>query len=158
MNKKIFNYEEFPSAYLSVNPNSDKLRKQLINNLVNINSSSIDNLETIFFSKNNINLINKKLIISIYKITNNEFKIAEQSDETLLIVMRYVYINNASHLPCNIEQQIEELNNIVLNEIIPNIITSITQKVNYLKYINERPPLLELPKSTYNSKLLPSYI
>jgi hypothetical protein len=158
MDKKIFNYEEMPIAYLSVNPNSDKLRKQLINNLVNINSSSIDNLETIFFSKNNINLINKKLIISIYKITNKEFKIVEQSDETLLIVMRYVYINNASHLPCNIEQQIEELNTIVLNEIIPNIITSITQKVNYLKYINERPPLLKLPESTYNSKLLQSYI
>ena len=151
-----FNYHELPSAYLSANPNSDELRKQLITN--EVGSCPNAKLENIFFSNENIDIINKKLILAVYNLTDKKFKIAEQNHESLIIVMRYIFINYAKHLPFNIKEQINELNNLLLKEIIPNIITNITQKINYLNYIKERPPLLDLPISTNKTKTLKSYI
>jgi len=151
-----FDYHELPSAYLSANPNADELRKQLINNEIGSCSDSI--LENVFFSNENIEIINKRLIYNVYKITENKFKIEKQSPEALIIVMRYVFINNAKYLPFNIKEQINELNYLVLKEIVPNIITNITQKVNYISYINERPPLLDLPISTNKTKTLAPYL
>ena len=155
-NNIIFDYHELPTVYLADNPNSDELRKQLIRNETGI--CSISNLEETFFSDKNIDIINKKLILSVYKLTNNKFKIAKQSSETLIIVMRYVFLYNAKFLPYQIDEQINELNCLVIKEILPNIITSITQKVEYLDYINVRPPLLDLPISTSKSKTLLPYL
>ena len=153
MDKKIkFDYHELPSAYLSANSNADDLRKQLIIN--QIGSCGDSNLDNIFFSNENIDNINNKLILEVYNITNKKFKIAKQSNETLIIVMRYVFINHAKHLPYNIKEQVNQLNLLVLKEIVPNVITNITQKVDYLSYINERPPLLDLPISTNKTKTL----
>lgn len=151
-----FDYNELPSAYLSANPNADELRKQLIINQVG--SCSDGNLENVFFSNDNIDIINRKLIFTIYNITEKKYKIAKQTPESLTIVMRYVFINYAKHLPFSIKEQVDELNNLVLKEIVPNIITNITQKVNYISYINERPPLLDLPISTNKSKTLIPYL
>ena len=150
----IFDYHELPSAYLSANTNADELRKQLISNNGSVATA---NLENIFYSVENIDIINRKLIFEVYNITNKKFKIAKQNNESLIIVMRYVFISYAKHLPNNIKNQINDLNNLVLKEIIPNIVTSITQKVDYLNYIIERHPLLELPVSTNKSKTLISY-
>jgi len=151
-NNIIFDYQELPIAYLSNNPNSDELRKELIKNQTGI--CNISDLENNFFSNKNIDIINNKLIITVFKLTNGKFKISKQSSETLIIVMRYVFLYNAKFLPYNIDGQINELNCLVLKEILPNIITSITQKVEYLNYINVRPPLLDLPISTNKSKTL----
>ena len=115
-------------------------------------------MENVFFSNDNINIINKKLILAVYNLTNKKFKIANQSNESLIIVMRYIFINYAKHLPYHIKEQTDELNNLILKEIIPNIITNITQKVNYLSYINERPALLALPISTNKTKTLVPYL
>jgi hypothetical protein len=151
-----FDYHELPSAYLSANPNADELRKQLITNQVG--TCSDGNLENVFFSNDNIDIINRKLIFTIYNITEKKYKIAKQTPESLTIVMRYVFINYAKHLPFSIKEQVDELNNLVLKEIVPNIITNITQKVNYISYINERPPLLDLPISTNKTKTLIPYL
>lgn len=155
-NNIIFDYQELPIAYLANNPNSDELRKQLIRNQTGICNTS--ELENNFFSNDNIDIINNKLIITVFKLTKGKFKISKQSPETLLIVMRYVFLYNAKFLPYNIEGQIKELNCIVLKEILPNLITNITQKEGYLNYINKRPPLLDLPVSTNNSKTLLPYL
>ena len=151
-NNIIFDYQELPIAYLSNNPNSDELRKELIKNQTGI--CNISDLENNFFSNKNIDIINNKLIITVFKLTNGKFKISKQSSETLIIVMRYVFLYNAKFFAYNIDGQINELNCLVLKEILPNIITSITQKVEYLNYINVRPPLLDLPISTNKSKTL----
>ena len=151
MNNIKFNYN-----HLSANTNPIELTKQMINN--QLTTCGTSELENIFFSDENINIINHKLILSVFNLTDKKFKIAKQSKESLIIVMRYVFINYAKHLPYNIKEQNIELINLVLKEIIPNIITNVTQKANYLNYINERPPLLDLPISTSKTKTLSSYI
>jgi len=132
-------------------------RSQVIKNQVNIAENQQNLLEKIFFSDENIELINKLLILTIFKKSDGEIKIAPQSKEQLIIVMRYIFIENAKHLPYNIKNQILELNYIVVNDIIPNIITNITQKIEYLDKLNKPRDLLPLPINVNkNNKNLPS--
>ena len=127
-----FDFHDMPQAYLCDNVKANTLREQLIKNHVKIAECAQGDLETIFFSNENINIINKQLILIVYKISDKKFKIPEQSKDDLIIIMRYVFIEYARHLPYNISNQIIELNNKVVNEILPNILTNINQKLNYL--------------------------
>jgi hypothetical protein len=62
--------------------------------------------------------------------------------------MRYVFIEYAKNLPYDLKKQITELNCIMVGIMLPDIITNFEQKIGYLKYIENRAPLLDLPKST----------
>ena len=162
MSNITFNYQEMPCAYFADNDNANFLRQQLLKNTYNMLSEDYYNkgneitLEMIFFSDENIDLLNKKIILNVYKLI--KVKIRYQTKESLLILMRYIFIEYARHLPNNIPNQIQHLNSLVLKEILPNIITSITQKLGYLKLINKRQELLELPISTSQKKTLESYL
>ena len=58
-----YNFEEFPVGYFSDNKKGKALRNQLIKNELKINQDEVGALETNFFSKENIDLINKQLIL-----------------------------------------------------------------------------------------------
>lgn len=145
-----------PQAYFCDNEISKNLRNQLIKNQVRISECAQGNLENIFFSNENMDLINKQLVLAVYNNSNKLFKIAYQSNDNLLIVMRYVFIEYARHLPYDILKQIKELNCRVVNEILPTIITNITQKINYLKEINTPKQLIPLPQNVNSKKNLKS--
>ena len=134
-----------PTAFFSDHPNAKEERHQLIKNYVRVNEDAQGDLEETFFSDENINLINKQLILSIYKKTNNQIKISPQSKQSLIIVMRYIYIEYSKHLPYNIAGQIRELNCRIISEIIPKIITETTQRITYLENINSTRKLIPLP-------------
>jgi len=155
-NDKIFNFEELPSAYFKDNDNSKELRKHLIKQQVGISENGQDNLEDMFFSDENIIKINKKLILTVFNKSNKKYKINPQSKESLIIIMRYVYIEYARNLPFDIEKQTDDLNCIVIGEILPNIFTNITQKIEYLKNIQSERKLLDLPINVNKSSSLPS--
>lgn len=145
LNKKKFDFHDLPAAYLNDNNKANKLRHEIIKNQVRINECEQGDLENTFFSDENIALINKQLILTVFKKTNRQYKIMDQSTESLTIVMRYVFLEHARHLPYNILEQIRELNLRVVNEIIPIIITQITQRTEYLKTIAEPRNILALP-------------
>jgi hypothetical protein len=153
--EKSFNFDELPAAFFKDNPNSKELRSQLVKQTINITESGQNELDSIFFSDDNINNINKKLILTVYKKSNNLYKIHPQTKESLLIVMRYVYIEHARNLPFKIEKQINSLNCTVVGEILPNIFTNITQKIEYLKSLDRDRELLPLPINVNNTNLLP---
>jgi len=152
-----FNMHEMPTAFFWDNSTSNELRNELIKNQVRISECDQGDLETYFFSNENIDLINKQLILSVFKKTNGEFKISTQKNEDLIIVMRYTFIEYAKHLPYDIKNQIKELNTIVVGQILPNVITQITQRKEYLRVISEPREILPLPISESTSnKILPS--
>lgn len=156
INKK-FSMQEMPTAFFWDNNNSKELRNELIKNQVRISECEQGDLETYFFSNENIDLINKKLILDVFKKTNGEFKISPQKTEDLIIVMRYTFIEYARHLPYDISDQIRELNCIVVGQILPNIITQISQRTEYLRVISAPREILPLPTSeSSNNKLLRS--
>jgi len=156
INKK-FTMQEMPTAFFWDNTNSNQLRNELIKNQVRISECEQGDLENYFFSDENVDLINKKLIIDVFKKTNGEYKISPQKYEDLIIVMRYTFIEYARHLPYDIIDQIRELNCIVVGQILPNIITQITQRTEYLRVINSPREIIPLPISeSYNNRQLKS--
>jgi hypothetical protein len=152
-----FDFHSMPSAYLSENKNAKELRKHLIKKHIMISEYHQGNLENVFFSDENIDLINKQLILTVFKKSKNQFVIPNQSKESLIIVMRYVFIEYSRNLPYDINNQIKELNCIVVGEILPNIITNITQRIDYLKEIDcPKKQLLDLPINVNKTKNLKS--
>ena len=156
-NNKKFDIHDLPTAYFCDNNKSNAMRNELIKNQVRVNECEQGDLETYFFSDENISLINKQLILSVFKKTKGQYRINDQSKQTLIIVMRYVYLEYAKHLPYNIGGQIRELNCRVVSEILPNIITNITQRIEYLAQLEKPRELIPLAQNTNNSRAnLPS--
>jgi len=102
LNKKKFDLHDLPIAYFNDNNQANKLRREIIKNQVRINECEQGDLENTFFSDENIALINKQLILTVFKKTNGSYKISNQTTESLTIVMRYVFLEHARHLPYNI--------------------------------------------------------
>ena len=138
------------------NPKIKNIRSELVKNITKTNIDDDSILKDIFFSDENLDLINKQIILTIWKKTNKQYKVGFQNRDNLLIVMQYVFVENARHLPYNIKGQIRELNCQVVGEIFPIIITNFEQKLGYLRDIEKRQPLLNLPKSSTADKTLPS--
>jgi len=152
-----FDFEEIPVAYFSDNNNGKLLRKQLIKNELKISECNVGELEKTFFSKENINLINKYLILSVYTNTNKQFLICPQKEGDLIIVMRYVFIEYSRNLPYDINKQIKDLNYHVIREILPTVISNVDQKIGYLKDIETQPVGPPLPINTKKiNRTLPS--
>ncbi len=150
-NKPRFGMQDLPSAYFCDNVKSNALRNELIKNQVRISECEQGDLENVFFSDENMSFINKQLILSVYKKSNGKFKISEQSKQDLIIVMRYVFLEHSRHLPYDIAGQIKELNCRVVSEILPNIITNVNQRVDYLDEINNPRKVLPLPIHVHKS-------
>jgi hypothetical protein len=138
------------------NPKVKNIRTQLVKNITKTNIDNISIFKEMFFSDENLELINKQIVLTIWKKTNNRYKVAFQNKDNLLIIMQYVFLENAKHLPYNIKGQIKDLNCQVIGEILPNIISNFEQKLGYLRDIEKRQPLLELPKSSTADRTLPS--
>ena len=139
------------------NPSANQMRSQMIKNQIRINECAQGPLEETFFSDRNIQLINKNLINIVLKKTNGLYRIAEQSSQSLTIVMRYIFIEYARFLPYDIPGQIKELNDRVLDEILPGVISNAEQKIGYLKDIENPLRVIALPMNTSNnSKDIPS--
>ena len=139
------------------NPKNTELRSQLIKNITKTNIDDISILKDYFFSDENIEIINKQIVLTIWKKTNKTYKIGFQNKDNLLIIMQYIFLENAKHLPYNIKNQIKELNCRVVGEIFPIIITNFEQKLGYLRDIEKRQPLVDLPKSSTTDRTLSSY-
>lgn len=135
-NKPRFGIQDLPTAYFCDNVKSNQLRTDLIKNQVRISECEQGDLENVFFSDENISLINKQLILSVFRKTGGKIKISDQSKESLIIVMRYVFLEHARHLPYDIKGQVIELNCRVVGEVLPKIITEANQRIDYLNEIN----------------------
>ena len=157
LTKTKFNFDQMPIAYFCDNKKSNQLRTDLIKNQVRISECQQGDLENTFFSDENIQLLNKYLILAVWQKSNRRYRITEQSKESFIIVMRYVFLESARHLPYDIKGQINDLNNKVISEILPSVYSNVEQRLSYLKEIsNPRlPPPLPLNTKSFN-RVLPS--
>lgn len=117
-------------------------------------------LTQLFFSRQNIINIQNILKFLVYKETKEV--IDKQSNSELLIVMRSVFLEYSAHPPL-IEDSMSEqrksqlytmytkevirLNEIVVNSIVPKLVSQMLQYLGYLKDASEQPYQMELPKS-----------
>jgi hypothetical protein len=103
-------------------------------------------LAQVYFSADNIQIVQNGLRAGVYKMSNNKFVIAPQNIDTLKIIMRSIYLQYAEHSACDITEQVEQLNKLVLDYAVPTVYN---ETMGYLKYCQDQSTLvvpLELPR------------
>lgn len=90
-------------------------------------------LSNLFFSAENIQMIQNGLRAGVYKMSNNQIVIAPQSLDNLKIIMRTIYLDKAKHLNEDITGQIVELNQHVLDYCVPFVYKESVAYLNYLR-------------------------
>lgn len=97
----------------------------------------------LFFSPENVELLQKKIVVEAFKRTS--CRIPFQSEDRLLIAMRYVHATYARHLPYEWKRQLLELDTRVIELVLPDIVTAVEQIIAQESLINGSLPLLEPP-------------
>ena len=89
-------------------------------------------LSNAFFSQQNVQMLQNGIRAGVYQKSNQQYIIGTQDYDSLKIVMRSVFLQNASNMPNNITQQIQELNQMVLNYCIQQ---TYSEAQGYMKYL-----------------------
>jgi hypothetical protein len=100
-------------------------------------------INDLYFSTNNIQQVQNMIRYTVHKHAN--YIIGNQSEAELLIVMRAIYLQYAANPIITetikqkklIYEEIERLNNIVVNDIVPSIVSNTQQYLNYLEDISK---------------------
>jgi hypothetical protein len=117
-------------------------------------------LTFLFFSKDNINNLQNLIKYLVFKNINQV--ISNQSDTELMIVMRSMFLSFSEH-PALIDDtmpqaqkialmkqytlEVDRLNQLVLNDVVPRIVSGVQQYVDYLHDASSPRTLMEKPKS-----------
>ena len=112
-----------------------------------------------YFSPKNMKRIQKKIKNEVFKRSQGKYKLnVDQDERDLLIVMRAIYLEYGRFKPNQIVRQTKRLNNLVIDEIVPDIIGNIKQYYGYLQEINGPLKPIDRPVNVNNAgrKTLPS--
>lgn len=88
-------------------------------------------LSNLFFSAENIRIIQNSLKQGVYILSNKQYIIGDQSIDELKIIMRSIFLQNSKNQPNNLTQQINALNKMVLEYAIPQVYG---EAEGYMKY------------------------
>jgi hypothetical protein len=102
----------------------------------NYNCSAVSDM---FFSTNNINIIQMGIRNRILNTTQGRYHIGRQSDDELKIIMRSIYFQYSKNLPNNIIEQVRDLNTRVIDWAVPQILTNLKQDEKYRQDISSLP-------------------
>lgn len=91
-------------------------------------------LSTLFFSKENIQIIQNGIRVGVYEKSNKQYVIGYQDCEVLKIIMRSVYLTHATNKPTDLGLQVIALNKIVFDYCIPQVYS---EAQGYMKYIED---------------------
>jgi hypothetical protein len=146
-NKDIKNYNKYTDID---NVNSNEKNNWATEN--SIQKSLLKSVYTptplgeVFFSPDNIKRLQNKIKKSIFIETKGKYKLQVDQNETdLLVVMRAVYIQDSYNAPYRIIHQVKELNEKVINRILPDMISNIKQNEEYLNVIDKPIDPIPLP-------------
>lgn len=137
--------DKFTPAYADIKTGSHTYRNEAIRG---IHDKSL--LNTLYFSKANMKLVQNKLRYTIWMMSQKEFVIPEQHEMQLIIVMRSVYLQYSRNLRTNIKEQIGQLNSIVVDELAPKVLSNVKQYYRYLEDKNEPWRLMSRQQATSN--------
>ena len=108
-------------------------------------------LSQVFFSEQNIQIIQNGIRAGVYKKSNGQYVIGPQDCDSLKIIMRSVFLQYSANQPNNISEQITELNKIVLDYCIQQVYS---EAQGYMTYVNDVSTLVvpsERPVMTSNN-------
>ena len=108
-------------------------------------------LSQVFFSQQNIQILQNGIRAGIYHRSNGQYVIGPQDCDSLKIIMRSVFLQYSANQPNNISEQITELNKIVLDYCIQQVYS---EAQGYMTYVNDVSTLvvpIERPVMTSNN-------
>jgi len=148
------NAQKNPSVLLQASP--DDFKKY--NNKFKQSENTENKLHMIFFSEENMDILQKQLILYVFEKTNKQVLVPKQDPLSLKMVMKYFYNEAAQFLDKNYTEQIQKLNNLVTHHIGGKMLTMANQHVKYVEEISNPRKLLPLPKNVNKTKNLPGQI
>jgi hypothetical protein len=101
-----------------------------------------------FFSKANIDIVQNAIRYEVWKRTGKKHLIGRQSDTELGIIMRAFYLQYGKNLPTDVPEQVQELNNLVIEYLVPKVIIQVNQYLTYLVDISTPYRIVEYPTNT----------
>ncbi len=107
----------------------------------------LSKLSMLYFSKENIQRLQNLIRYTVYNQSKNNYIIGEQSKIDLEIIMRSIYLQHSVNLDYYYKEQIEYMNNLVLNNTVPTILSEIKQYIGYIENVEKLPIPLELPEN-----------
>ena len=99
-----------------------------------------------FFGMANVDEIQRKLCNVIWRETG--YTVDRQSDDAILAAMRHVYVRDARNTGMDVGRELSRLNNIVLAEITPLVMSGLVQHLAYLRDASRLPQPLPRPQQT----------
>lgn len=112
-------------------------------------------LSNLFFSGENIQILQNGIQAGVYKKTKGYISVGEQSCDELMTIMRSIFLQYSNNNMRNIPKQIVELNKQVLAYAVPQVHS---EAIAYIKYKNDVSTLvvpIDRPvQSNFNDKQL----
>jgi len=93
-------------------------------------------LSLTFFSEKNIQILQNGIRAGVYERSNGQYVIGPQDCDSLKIVMRSVFLQNAANQNRNITGQVNELNKMVLDYCINQVFNEAQGYMKYLKDVS----------------------
>lgn len=102
-----------------------------------------NDLTQLFFSENNIDVLQDGIRYRVYVETNGKYTIGRQSDQELKIVMRSIFYQFSKNQPDNVVGQVRELNAKVLEWVVPEVLSNLKQHEVYRRDASSLPMPME---------------
>jgi hypothetical protein len=99
------------------------------------NTLSSNPLSQTFLHSNNIRVIQRKIAEKVYQISNGQYRIGNQNEQQLLIIMRSMYLQYGKNQLIDIDVQVNELNDLVVEECVRIVVPNIQQQQGYIEDI-----------------------
>ena len=122
--------------------------------------NNLPRLFKLFFSKENIYRLQQTIKKEVNIRTQGKFRLKEdQETSDLLICMRAIYLDHGKNLDKNIVRQTKILNKLLIDNIMPDIISNIRQQYDYIRDITQPRQIMINPVNVNGAgrKQLPSF-
>lgn len=106
-------------------------------------------LSDLFFSKENIVIIQNGIRAGVYNMSNGKYVIDTQDNEQLLIIMKGMFLEYSKNMPTNITEQIDILNNKVIAYCTNQVYQEAKGYLTYLKDSSSLIKPLDYPSMPY---------
>lgn len=103
----------------------------------------------LFFSQANTKEIQKLLKYRVYIASDKTYRIDNQNETELVIIMKAVYLQY-SKVPGDLalyKAELHRLNNIVLDQLMPDLMSNITQYIYYIRDSNSSLRTMDRPEN-----------
>ena len=134
----------------------DKIKNTEKTNYANATQHMMEKslLSISFFSLENINIIQNSLRFRVFEMSQNKYKIDTQDDDQLKIIMRSIYLQYGLNQQDNISKQVEELNEKVLEYVVPQVYGEVVSYMKYKEDISTLPEPIKRPSLPFIDKTI----